>query len=64
MKIAQKEGIGALWNGVEASFILSGNPAIHFMVYEGLKRMFLRSKRARGLKPVCFSMSLIFSSKS
>lgn len=49
-KISQREGVGALWNGVEASFILSGNPAIHFMVYEALKRMFLKSKLAKGQK--------------
>lgn len=45
--IARQEGPGALWNGVQASFILSGNPAIHFMVYETLKRVVLK---ARGVK--------------
>lgn len=59
LKISQKEGVGALWNGVEASFILSGNPAIHFMVYEGLKRMFVRSKRANGLKLVSINTYFI-----
>lgn len=47
-KIVQREGVGALWNGVQASFILSGNPAIHFMVYESLKRVVLKSRGARG----------------
>ena len=47
-KIAKEEGVPALWNGVEASFILSGNPAIHFMVYEALKRVVLKARGARG----------------
>ncbi|XP_066921973.1 peroxisomal membrane protein PMP34-like [Clytia hemisphaerica] len=47
-KIAKEEGVHALWNGVEASFILSGNPAIHFMVYEALKRVVLKARGARG----------------
>lgn len=49
-KIAQKEGVSALWNGVEASFILSGNPAIHFMVYEALKRTVIKARNAKGRK--------------
>ncbi|XP_002161354.1 peroxisomal membrane protein PMP34 [Hydra vulgaris] len=46
--IAEEEGVAALWNGVQTSFILSGNPAIHFMVYEALKRVLLRSKIRSG----------------
>lgn len=48
--ISKEEGVGALWNGVQTSFILSGNPAIQFMVYEALKRLFFKSKLAKGLK--------------
>lgn len=47
--IARDDGIKALWNGVETSFILSGNPAIHFMVYEALKRMILKRRKTQNL---------------
>ncbi|XP_017787116.1 PREDICTED: peroxisomal membrane protein PMP34 [Nicrophorus vespilloides] len=36
--IAQKEGVSALWNGLGPSLMLVINPAIHFAVYEALKR--------------------------
>ncbi|KAG5889171.1 hypothetical protein JTB14_010811 [Gonioctena quinquepunctata] len=36
--IGSTEGIGALWNGVGPSLMLVSNPAIHFTIYEGLKR--------------------------
>lgn len=36
--IALNEGISALWNGVGPSLMLVANPAIHFTVYEALKR--------------------------
>lgn len=48
--ISKEEGMPALWNGVQTSFILSGNPAIHFMVYESLKRFFFKTKLAKGQK--------------
>ncbi|CAH1116659.1 unnamed protein product [Phaedon cochleariae] len=36
--IATTEGISALWNGVGPSLVLVSNPAIHFTIYEALKR--------------------------
>lgn len=48
--IAGEEGVAALWNGVQTSFILSANPAIHFMVYEAVKRLFFKSKLSAGQK--------------
>jgi len=50
-KIAKEEGLSSLWNGVEASFILSGNPAIHFMVYNALKRFLTRIKSMQADNP-------------
>ncbi|XP_061761131.1 peroxisomal membrane protein PMP34 [Nerophis ophidion] len=38
LQIIQKEGVGALWNGTFPSLLLVLNPAIQFMIYEGLKR--------------------------
>lgn len=43
LKIARFEGIAALWNGTKPSIVLASNPAIHFMVYETLKRYFQRT---------------------
>ena len=43
LKIAKYEGITALWNGTRSSLVLASNPAIHFMVYEALKRYFQRT---------------------
>ncbi|KAJ8251589.1 hypothetical protein GJAV_G00222970 [Gymnothorax javanicus] len=37
-KIVQDEGVAALWNGTFPSLLLVLNPAIQFMIYEGLKR--------------------------
>lgn len=50
--IAKEDGVGALWNGVSTSFILSGNPAIHFMVYETLKRAFLKRRAGKSLTSI------------
>ncbi|XP_067315676.1 peroxisomal membrane protein PMP34 [Pseudorasbora parva] len=41
-QIAQQEGVGALWNGTFPSLLLVLNPAVQFMIYEGLKRHLLR----------------------
>ncbi|XP_016533863.1 peroxisomal membrane protein PMP34 isoform X2 [Poecilia formosa] len=41
-QIVRKEGVGALWNGTFPSLLLVLNPAIQFMVYEGLKRQLRR----------------------
>lgn len=37
-KVASTEGISALWNGTMPSLLLVSNPAVQFMIYEGLKR--------------------------
>lgn len=42
MQIIRDEGVGALWNGTFPSLLLVLNPAIQFMIYEGLKRQLRR----------------------
>ncbi|XP_061567520.1 peroxisomal membrane protein PMP34 isoform X2 [Cololabis saira] len=42
VQIVRDEGIGALWNGTFPSLLLVLNPAIQFMIYEGLKRWLRR----------------------
>lgn len=42
MQIMRDEGVGALWNGTFPSLLLVLNPAIQFMIYEGLKRQLRR----------------------
>ena len=37
-KISREEGVAQLWSGTQASLLLVSNPAIQFMVYEGMKR--------------------------
>lgn len=41
-QIMQQEGVGALWNGTFPSLLLVLNPAVQFMIYEGLKRQLMR----------------------
>ena len=41
-QIVQDEGVGALWNGTFPSLLLVLNPAVQFMIYEGLKRQLRR----------------------
>ncbi|KAL0992647.1 hypothetical protein UPYG_G00096160 [Umbra pygmaea] len=38
VQIVAAEGVGALWNGTFPSLLLVFNPAVQFMIYEGLKR--------------------------
>ncbi|XP_003964511.2 peroxisomal membrane protein PMP34-like isoform X1 [Takifugu rubripes] len=38
VQITSQEGVAALWSGTFTSLLLVSNPAIQFMVYEGLKR--------------------------
>ncbi|KAG9340341.1 hypothetical protein JZ751_021453 [Albula glossodonta] len=40
--IVREEGVWALWNGTLPSLLLVLNPAIQFMIYEGLKRQLRR----------------------
>lgn len=42
VQISRQEGVGALWNGTFPSLLLVLNPAIQFMIYEGLKRQLRR----------------------
>ncbi|XP_067228658.1 peroxisomal membrane protein PMP34 [Chanodichthys erythropterus] len=42
VQIMQQEGVGALWNGTFPSLLLVLNPAVQFMIYEGLKRHLLK----------------------
>uniref|UniRef100_A0A672KK45 Peroxisomal membrane protein PMP34-like n=1 Tax=Sinocyclocheilus grahami TaxID=75366 RepID=A0A672KK45_SINGR len=41
VQIMQQEGVGALWNGTFPSLLLVLNPAVQFMIYEGLKRQLM-----------------------
>ncbi|KAM9843538.1 peroxisomal membrane protein PMP34 [Aulostomus maculatus] len=42
VQIIRDEGVRALWNGTFPSLLLVLNPAIQFMIYEGLKRQLRR----------------------
>lgn len=42
VQIIRDEGVTALWNGTFPSLLLVLNPAIQFMIYEGLKRQLRR----------------------
>lgn len=42
VQIIRDEGVAALWNGTFPSLLLVLNPAIQFMIYEGLKRQLRR----------------------
>lgn len=54
LKIARFEGISSLWNGTRPSLILASNPAIHFMVYETLKRYFQRTMNVEDLSGILY----------
>jgi len=49
-KIAEKEGVLALWNGTSASLLLVSNPTIHFVVYDKVKSLLLARVLEKGLK--------------
>lgn len=46
-KIIREEGILSLWGGTVPSLVLAINPAIHFAVYEALKRYATGGKTVR-----------------
>lgn len=50
-QIIRDEGVGSLWNGTLPSLLLVLNPAIQFMIYEGLKRQ-LRKGTLRELTAI------------
>jgi adenine nucleotide transporter 17 len=43
-KVAQEEGVGALWSGAGASVILVSNPTIQFVTYDKLKSFFNKTE--------------------
>mmetsp|Transcript_37991 Transcript_37991/g.75120 ORF Transcript_37991/g.75120 Transcript_37991/m.75120 type:complete len:506 (+) Transcript_37991:39-1556(+) len=49
LKVRREEGLKGLWKGTGASLVLVSNPAIHFAVYEGVKRVLLNSNQAATL---------------
>jgi len=53
-KIYQREGILALWSGTFPSIVLVSNPAIHFMVYENLKRYLLHQSKSSELSSLSY----------
>lgn len=53
-KIVKSEGIARLWSGTGPSLVLVSNPAIHFMVYETLKRYILDGRKASEISPLTF----------
>ncbi|XP_076323097.1 peroxisomal Membrane Protein 34 [Tachypleus tridentatus] len=52
VKICKEEGLGELWSGTLPSLMLIINPAIQFMVYEGLKREVLHSQNNKNLSSI------------
>lgn len=38
VQITREEGVAALWRSTFTSLLLVSNPAIQFVIYEGLKR--------------------------
>ena len=44
MKVSQKDGVKALWNGLAPSLMLVSNPSINFVVYDRLKTMAFQAK--------------------
>lgn len=38
VQITREEGVAALWSSTFTSLLLVSNPAMQFMIYEGLKR--------------------------
>ncbi|KAK3910993.1 Peroxisomal membrane protein PMP34 [Frankliniella fusca] len=53
-KIVSTEGVSRLWSGTIPSLILVSNPAIHFMVYETLKRHILDGRKPSEISPMTF----------
>jgi len=38
LKIYKSNGVGSLWSSLIPSLLLTSNPAIHYMIYERIKR--------------------------
>lgn len=52
LEMANRDGVASLWKGTFVSLWLISNPIIQFSAYEYLKRIFLRSHKARSFSPV------------
>jgi adenine nucleotide transporter 17 len=50
IRIANEEGITALWNGCVASLILVSNPTIQFVVYDAMRKMAMVRANKSGRK--------------
>ncbi|XP_072029987.1 peroxisomal membrane protein PMP34-like [Amphiura filiformis] len=48
-RILRDEGVQGLWGGTMSSLVLVSNPAIHFMIYEAIKRYMNRFASGREL---------------
>ena len=51
LEMANRDGVASLWKGTVVSLWLISNPIIQFSAYEYLKRIFLRSHKARSFSP-------------
>jgi len=49
-RIANEEGVTALWNGAQASLILVSNPTIHFVVYDKVFAVMSKAALLEGRK--------------
>ncbi|XP_071815271.1 peroxisomal membrane protein PMP34-like [Apostichopus japonicus] len=56
-KIISQEGVSTLWSGTVSSLALVINPALHFMIYESLKRYY--SRLTKGATPSALHFFII-----
>jgi len=47
-RVANEEGIDALWSGTVASLILVSNPTINFVVYDKIRQMWVTAAKEQG----------------
>ena len=62
-RICKEEGVMSLWSGTGPSLVLAGNPAIQFMVYEGIKKFLMTEDNkvcAHTTSSLHFSISFLF----
>lgn len=50
VRVAQEEGIGALWSGCVASLVLVSNPTIQFVAYDAIRKIALARAHSSGRK--------------
>lgn len=58
-RIANEEGVGALWNGVGPSLVLVSNPTIQFSTYERLRGIMVKISEKRGSGITSFEFFLM-----